>query len=133
MVIRDHLGHLCVARSAPFKNVFSPSEVELIAIKEVTRCYNNGYNVGEVVTDSSTAVSLINSASDYPGKEYFIVEDIKNLLRGCPILSCTFNHREANKAAHTVAKFAVSAMASATWSYYGPSWLMPVLYSDAST
>lgn len=82
MVIRDHLGQLCVVRGVPIPKLCSPLEVELLATKEALNwCKNSRFSIGEVFTDSQTAVNLTNTNPGYLGFACFLVKDVISLFR----------------------------------------------------
>lgn len=65
-----------MARAVPFNKMSSPLQIELTSIREaLVWCMNSGFNRGEV------AVSLLLSDEVYQGPDYFLVKDIRSMLK----------------------------------------------------
>lgn len=81
VVIRNDVGQFMAAMTHPFLTWHDPLTVELLAIFEALKFFHHaGFHSGELVADSICAVQLIQSCFPYYGSNYFLMQDIKNLL-----------------------------------------------------
>ncbi|XP_048325599.1 uncharacterized protein LOC112491013 [Ziziphus jujuba] len=86
------------AFAKPYVATWSILHAELIAIREaILFCLEAGFNNGEIVSECSSAVHLVNDGcfGEQLIPSCFLVEDIKSLLASNVDLFCTFDYRDA--------------------------------------
>jgi ribonuclease HI len=107
--LRDHHGRFMLAGSSWFEGSCSVIEGEAIALLDALRqLEQKGFSHVIVETDSKSLVNAIQHLHDGVSEFSFIVRNINNVLLANPNFLVRFVKRQANLAAHTLARVACS-------------------------
>lgn len=105
MILRDHLGHFCRARNLSKGGEVSVFEIEATGVLEAIRWVTNlGVSEVEIESDSLLVVQAINRQSVYYLEVGNVLQEIHNLLYIRKGISILHVKKQANKAAHMLAR-----------------------------
>uniref|UniRef100_A0A803NGI9 Reverse transcriptase domain-containing protein n=1 Tax=Cannabis sativa TaxID=3483 RepID=A0A803NGI9_CANSA len=132
IIIRNSSGQVVAAYSKPLTGRLKPQEMEakalLIGINWAARC-NLSINLFE--SDSLILVNSINSISNAISSFGDLVLDIKNRLSYLSSVCVSHVKRDANQAAHGLAKHALELDDDCMWFEEIPSTIFSVVVNDA--
>nr|GLL40618.1 uncharacterized protein LOC109164833 [Ipomoea trifida] len=129
-VIRDANGIFKAARAVPVTGVCSPTEAETMAIRELLSWLKDQSPSQVLIeTDALKVVQGLNSCS-FDSAFDLLLCDVRDLLRSFSRTFISFVKRSANRAAHLVAREALSLSDCRVWTDHPPSFLCNVLSSD---
>ncbi|KAK9921713.1 hypothetical protein M0R45_030213 [Rubus argutus] len=131
VVFRDARGGLVGAMGQRIDQKLRPRTAELFAIKAgLDFALENGWDAFQVESDCLEAVMLLLGDGECLTDDGVIVEEIKNLMDAMHIPGVLYIPREANKAAHSIARFVARDFGRLCWLGVGPSWLMQIIYDE---
>ncbi|BFG15818.1 hypothetical protein CerSpe_020920 [Prunus speciosa] len=81
--------------------------------------------------DSLLAVNMVNCDEECLAAKGGLVDRVRRLLNHV-IVSVSHISRQANKAAHRIARFSLREQSLSCWLDEGPLWLMDAVYDDRS-
>ena len=105
LIIRDHLGTFIAGQVKKVGMVHSVFEAETAAIHEGLQwLLTLHYQHVEIESDSLLAVQALKQADDILLEVGFVLDECRSILKSRPCFSVYFAKRQANKAAHLMAK-----------------------------
>ncbi len=134
LLIRDSKGKVHAAASQVVDFIFDPVVGESIAaLKAVEFCKNRGLDRIMVEGDSIQVVQSINKPGLNWGKYGHIVADIHEVLRFFREWKVCHTPRDANSAAHTLAKEGIQVVADRFWLDCYPNSIREIVLSELPT
>ncbi|XP_035547319.1 uncharacterized protein LOC118348883 [Juglans regia] len=127
LIARDWEGKVLMAVSQKEEAVMEPLEIELLALlRGLQFSIPLGLQSLCIETDSLLLVKALPSNASYGN----VITDIQELK--CRFLNCSINHinREANQAAHKLARFSRNVSNTTVWWESVPNCVQPVLWTD---
>ncbi|XP_060961932.1 uncharacterized protein LOC133032110 [Cannabis sativa] len=109
-LIRGHYGNVIAGLSKPFRGCFSPKEMEAAAFfPSVNWAIQHQLPIHIIETDALVVVNALNKTSStrFVIPFYDLVDDISYLLFYFPGAKVSHAKKDANEAAHALAKFAL--------------------------
>lgn len=132
-VVRYEVGTVVAARYLVGRGFLDPCAAEAWAGVQAARWgLQLGLNVIQLEGDARNVVEAFNSRAPNWSKIGHIVEDMHQLLNNLPQWKVDVVSREANKAAHTLAKLAVSHGVDRLWMGVTPDCIREVVLSEQS-
>jgi ribonuclease HI/ribosomal protein L37AE/L43A len=131
VVIRDHMGRLVAARSLSRQGGFDPDAAEAIAALVATQIARElGIQRAWFEGDAKIVVDAVNSMEADWSRIGHLVDDVRLELGKFYQWKMTYIPREHNRAAHVLARKAVSEEMDGLWLYSSPVWLTHTLVSE---
>ncbi|XP_060974670.1 uncharacterized protein LOC133039749 [Cannabis sativa] len=133
-VVRDYFGDVVGAYSKSLLGCYSVKEMEAMAIFHSLKwALQHGLQIDYLETDSLIVATAINkhSAKGNVSIFYDIVDDITLLLSSFPRVLVSHVKRDANKAAHELARFALRLDNDCSWLGEIPSPIHSVIVMDS--
>ncbi|KAH0983134.1 hypothetical protein GBA52_010311 [Prunus armeniaca] len=123
-IVRDSQGNLVGALAMRAPSRISVLATELYALKV-------GLSFAlEIESDSLQAVSMVNSEEECLDAEGGLVDGVQRLLVSSASSTVRYIPRQANKAAHRIARFSLRDQSLSYWLDVGPLWLMDAVFDD---
>ncbi|TXG46802.1 hypothetical protein EZV62_026096 [Acer yangbiense] len=117
IIVRDWTGSVLGSSAQTISAGFSPLVAEAIALLRGL-CFARDVGLWPclVELDALSVVNLILDNGPLPCSEIgFVIQDIKNIIAGCPDCKVAFAPRLANLAAHSLAKFGLTIERDGFW------------------
>ncbi|XP_042954569.1 uncharacterized protein LOC122290978 [Carya illinoinensis] len=133
IIIRDEQGNIMVCVCASHKPVVKPVMAEGLALRRAMEvCADLG--LGRVVFegDAQIIVQAVNSDEVISADYGVLVYDARSMLRTWPQWQVVFVHKEANYAAHQLAKLALDYENEKIWMEDGPVQVMSTVQLEQS-
>jgi hypothetical protein len=128
VVVRDDKGLVIAAASKVRQGLFEPVMGEAIASYEAARiCKELSIPKGWLEGDAKIIVDALNSDERILSRYGHLVEDTRSILQSFPSWKCDFVHREANEAAHRLAKAATTYISDRMWWNYTPDCISDII------
>jgi len=106
---RDHLGQLLIGKSDFLHSFATVLEAEAIALLESLKmATTNGMHAVLFETDSKTLVEIIKSHATPHNELGDLIVQCRSFLNSNPDHVVSFNRRQANKVAHSIARASLS-------------------------
>ena len=132
-VIRNDLGEIMVSMSAKGPQVADSEEAEILACsRALEMAVDSGFS--DLIVEGDNASVMKNIAGPCPRFSRFghLYEDIHCLVSGLRSNSIQFVHREANRVAHSLARYARNLDDDLIWMEDIPPFVLEALYVDSS-
>ncbi|XP_019156834.1 PREDICTED: uncharacterized protein LOC109153396 [Ipomoea nil] len=127
MVLEED-GSYIAAANGPLVCPYDPVMAEAMAVTEaLSWLKNNGYSAVRLFTDSTVLVSSIRDARFFRSYFGFILDSCIRLISAMPGTVVSFVRRNANIAAHTLAKHASAPVGSSVWRDGPPHFLEQII------
>ncbi|XP_031106785.1 uncharacterized protein LOC116011363 [Ipomoea triloba] len=129
-VLRDHHGMFLAAKAMQISGNYSVQEAEAVCIREALS-WLKGTGMGDVdIETDSQLVYYALSSNPFISTFGFLIDDIKEVASMIEGVDFCFVKRSANRAAHIVAREAVSLTGCGEWFDTPPLYLVDCLLSD---
>jgi hypothetical protein len=116
------------------QGLFEPVMGEAIASYEATRiCKELSIPKGWLEGDAKIIVDALNSDERILSRYGHLVEDTRSILQSFPSWKCDFVHREANEAAHRLAKAATTYISDRMRWNYTPYCISDIILVERTT
>ncbi|PON84640.1 Ribonuclease H-like domain containing protein [Trema orientale] len=130
-IVRDYTGKVVFAGSVKILGSFDPLTAELLALREgLVLVSNFGLQIHVLESDSSNAISLMNSATNGLAAMDIIAGYIKSLMSISGYGSCSFIPKSRNEAASKLTKLSGSFSTLMYWHRELPNCLCDVVAKD---
>ncbi|CAL8151990.1 unnamed protein product [Prunus armeniaca] len=130
-IVRDSHGKLVGALAMRAPSRISVLATELYALKiGISFALDMSLVPLEIESDSLQAVSMVNSEEECLAAEGGLVDGVRRLLVRSASTAVRHIPRQANKAAHRIARFSLRDQSLSLWLDVGPLWLMDAVYDD---
>ncbi|CAB4316864.1 unnamed protein product [Prunus armeniaca] len=130
-IVRDSHGNLVGALAMRAPSRISVLATELYALKVgISFALDVSPLPLEIESDSVQAVSMVNSEEECLTTEGGLVDGVRHLLVRSASTVVRHVPRQANKAAHRIARFSLRDQSLSFWLDVGPLWLMDAVYDD---
>uniref|UniRef100_A0A803NY29 RNase H type-1 domain-containing protein n=1 Tax=Cannabis sativa TaxID=3483 RepID=A0A803NY29_CANSA len=133
-VVRDYFGDVVGAFSKSLPGCYSPKEMEAMGlIHSLQWILSNQMHIDYIETDSLIVANAINKHPSVGQVSLFydLIDDISLLLSSFPRVSISHVKRDANKAAHGLARFALRLDNTCSWLGEIPSPIHTVIVMDS--
>ncbi|BFG16782.1 hypothetical protein CerSpe_030560 [Prunus speciosa] len=131
VVIRDDRGELIAAAAKPVCGMFTPNATELFAIRFGLQLAKDlGLQHIYLESDAQAAIRMAFQCDADLGYEGVLVNEIQVLANSFHSYVGQFRPRTCNRAAHSLARFALSISDLIVWMEDGPECLSPILTND---
>ncbi|XP_021824838.1 uncharacterized protein LOC110765903 [Prunus avium] len=131
VVVRNERGEFMGACVKSIQASYGARQTKLMAAIEGMRfSIDMGLNYVILEMDAQVCIKGILSTEECSGTDGLLFEEAKNLLSKFRGVLCQWTPRSGNKAAHTLAHFAISCNDFVSWIEDAPMWLLPVLDAD---
>jgi ribonuclease HI len=132
-IIRDYEGSFVAASCRPLSYVASATMAEAIAMKEgLELAQNLGCNRLIAESDSTETIEACSGESTWWNESTAIYADCIDISSATANVSFSFCPREANQAAHEIAKFGYIHNQSCNWVDEPPSFILDRLVNDVT-
>ncbi|XP_031116510.1 uncharacterized protein LOC116020169 [Ipomoea triloba] len=129
-VIRDAQGHFVTAKAKKFDGFFSVKEAEAVSIREALSWIKE-MDIGDVdIKTDSQLVFYALSSEPFNNSFGFLIDDVKEAASQIHDVVFCFVRRSANRAAHALAREAVSESSCGEWLISPPLFLVNIIASD---
>ncbi|KAM1171007.1 hypothetical protein ACFX2G_021789 [Malus domestica] len=95
-------------------------------------CIDNGFDKVVIESDALVIIQMLKKESTQDYSIECILGDIEILVQRLTSVTFSFVPRESNRAAHSVAKFALQQGGDFVWDCIGPKFLFNVLAHDVN-
>ncbi|XP_031120333.1 uncharacterized protein LOC116023471 [Ipomoea triloba] len=130
-LLRAEGGIFLAAKSLRFNGNYSVQEAEAVCIREALS-WLKGTGMGDVdIETDSQLVYYALSSSSFVSSFGFIIDDVKEVASMIEGVDFYFAKRSANRAAHLLAREAVSMSGCGEWFDTPPPFLVDCLLSDS--
>ncbi|POO01890.1 hypothetical protein TorRG33x02_021820 [Trema orientale] len=130
-IVRDHIRRVVFTYCVKILSLFDPLIAVLLAMRKgLVLVSNFGLQIQMLESDSSNAVSLVNSATDGLTAMDLITGDIKSVMSINEYGTCSFIPRSRNEAVHKLAKPSSVFTTLMYWLGKLPSCLCDVVAKD---
>jgi ribonuclease HI len=131
VVARDENGSFVVAECRRYDHIIDPEIAEVLACRDaLVLAQSRGWNHIEVETDCQTVVGMWKNEKTQKSACHQVLQEMKAIVSNFQGFTFSFVRREANKAAHTCARTALSLVNHATVYEVTPGFLIDVVQSD---
>lgn len=131
VVVRDSLGAFVAAECRKYDYIADPRIAELLACRDaVALAHSKGWSHVELETDCQAIVFAWDSLKDQLSAQYQIFREMKDYISNFQGFVFHFVRRDANKAAHVCARYALSLDSSSCMFDVNPGWLIEAVQSD---
>lgn len=134
-VIRNHLGFVVGAKAQLIRHPGSVKGAELTAILYGLKyCLQLGFDIAQIYSDSSLAVNGVHQDLDDYSPNGIIIMEIQSLLSAHGSISLFHMRRNANEAAHQLARHALICSLFINWTQCNcPLWFTNTVTRDISS
>ncbi|XP_040361720.1 uncharacterized protein LOC121049178 [Rosa chinensis] len=133
VVIRDHAGTFKAATMKQLDQVVSPFHAELLALYEgVKLAQALQYDKVESETDCLLLVHALKQEATDCSNLGFMLEEVKELLRGHVHYMISFVPRDANMMAHRIASHSLCNSDSQTWLIIAPEFIRDAILNECT-
>ena len=133
LILRDHRGDFVGGKVRSLPMVSSVFEAEITAIKEGLRWLSTlPYQHVTIESDSMLAVKALTQSHDNILEIGFLLDECRDMIFSSPGFSLTFAKRQANKAAHLMARLPCLPGCQSIYTS-PPNLLLETLLSDISS
>ncbi|KAF5443038.1 hypothetical protein F2P56_035633 [Juglans regia] len=131
VVIRNEEGEIMAAVGEHRSLVSDPTAAKGYALRKAME-FCKDLNFSRVVFegDAQVIVNVVNEEEKYLSIYGFVIEDAKKLLKGISQWSVKFVYRNANEAAHCLAKEALSLFSENVWIEEVPACIESILFKE---
>ncbi|KAM1428225.1 hypothetical protein ACFX1S_020467 [Malus domestica] len=130
---RDFAGLLQIAGGSGTGICHSAAAAEACAIRSaLMACIDNGFDKVVIESDALVIIHMLKKESTQDYSIECILGDIEILVQRLTSVTFSFVPRESNRAAHSVAKFALQQGGDFVWDCIGPEFLFNVLAHDVN-
>ncbi|XP_019184158.1 PREDICTED: uncharacterized protein LOC109179042 [Ipomoea nil] len=127
-VVLEEDGRYVAAVNGPLVCPYDPLMAEAMAVTEaLSWLKNNGYTAVSLFTDCAVLVSSIRNACSFRSYFGFILDSCIRLISSMPGTVVSYVRRDANVAAHMLAKHSNAPAGGTVWRDGPPSFLEPIL------
>lgn len=132
-IIRDHAGIFIAGFAKPIFHVVSVYQVELLGIKEALVFLSSfPRKPTMVVSDCLMAVHAIHATEMDQSLVSHTLQDIQELLLQLPHVTLSFEPRQINRVAHSLASHAFDFSMDQLWSSLAPDFIQDALAYDCN-
>ncbi|XP_019191046.1 PREDICTED: uncharacterized protein LOC109185561 [Ipomoea nil] len=129
-VLRDDAGQFLTACSRRVAGRYTVVEAEALCIREATIWLRDtGMGDVDIETDSQLCYHALNSAP-FNSALGFLIDDVKQVASTVSGVNFSYVRRSTNRAAHALAREAVSESGPEEWCDTPPHYLVPVLAAN---
>ncbi|KAL6289138.1 hypothetical protein ACE6H2_006648 [Prunus campanulata] len=131
IVARDSTGRFVAARACSFRHVSSPDHAEALALREALIFASElGSGPKMLEGDALGVVRSVQMGFEDRSPLSFLFSDCRVLLSQLEDISIGFVFRDANRAAHRLARLAITLPETSTWLQVPPAVVVDVLVED---
>jgi ribonuclease HI len=131
VVIREENGQVVAAMSKTRQGTLEPTSGEAFAAYQATcLCKDLGLQHINLEGDAKQVVEAVNSLTSSWSKYGHLIDDIRRMLQSFTRWKCNFVHREANEAAHRLAKAATMDVNDKIWRNITPNCISDIVLME---
>jgi ribonuclease HI len=133
IIARDHHGEVKASMCDVIPYIRDPSVAEAIAARRAVQfAHNMGVQLIELEGDAREIILALGSSAEVDSSVGNLVLEARRMLETFPSWRVSHVRRDGNRAAHLLAKFAISQQSQHVWFNLCPSWLLNVVIADFS-